>query len=181
MYRSGWFGAARIIALALIVSLSAAGASSATDVPEPCGVSDPSCGGGGGGGGDEGDGNTQPYFLNVPQPITVDATGPEGAVVFYSPPKAFDEEDGSLPMFLSPERESGSVFPVGITTLEWATPTPPGHGNFTFEPVVYRGPYEYSVPGADKDYTPQWEAPKKEPAKEPAEPEPQTESDESKA
>jgi cytochrome c oxidase subunit 1 len=49
--------------------------------------------------------------------------------------------------------------PWEATTLEWATPTPPGHGNFTFEPVVYRGPYEYSVPGADKDFTPQWEIP----------------------
>jgi cytochrome c oxidase subunit I len=36
--------------------------------------------------------------------------------------------------------------PWEATTLEWATPTPPPHGNFTFEPVVYRGPYEYSVP-----------------------------------
>ena len=49
--------------------------------------------------------------------------------------------------------------PWQATTLEWATPTPPGHGNFTFEPVCYRGPYEYSVPGADKDFTPQWEEP----------------------
>ena len=39
------------------------------------------------------------------------------------------------------------------------------HGNFAVEPVVYRGPYEYSVPGADKDYTPQWE-------KAPGQPEP---------
>ena len=45
--------------------------------------------------------------------------------------------------------------PWNATTLEWATPTPPGHGNFEFEPVVYRGPYEYSVPGASKDFTPQ--------------------------
>ena len=36
--------------------------------------------------------------------------------------------------------------PWGATTLEWATPTPPGHGNFLVEPVVYRDPYEYSVP-----------------------------------
>ncbi|QQL44630.1 cytochrome c oxidase subunit I [Sulfuriroseicoccus oceanibius] len=50
--------------------------------------------------------------------------------------------------------------PWNATTLEWATPTPPGHGNFEFEPVVYRGPYEYSVPGEDKDYSPQWEEPK---------------------
>ncbi len=45
--------------------------------------------------------------------------------------------------------------PWQATTLEWATPTPPPHGNFTTEPVVYRGPYEYSVPGASKDFTPQ--------------------------
>ena len=32
-----------------------------------------------------------------------------------------------------------------------------GHGNFLTEPVVYRGPYEYSVPGAAKDFTPQFE------------------------
>ncbi len=51
--------------------------------------------------------------------------------------------------------------PWGATTLEWATPTPPPHGNFLVEPVVYRNPYEYSVPGEDKDYTPQNEEPKK--------------------
>jgi cytochrome c oxidase subunit 1 len=45
--------------------------------------------------------------------------------------------------------------PWDATTLEWATPTPPGHGNFDKEPIVYRGPYEYSVPGALKDFTPQ--------------------------
>ena len=43
------------------------------------------------------------------------------------------------------------------TTLEWvAAPTPPvAHGNFPKTPEVYRGPYEYSVPGHAKDYTPQ--------------------------
>ncbi len=41
------------------------------------------------------------------------------------------------------------------TTLEWATPTPPPHGNFTIVPEVFRPPYEYSVPGAKKDFTPQ--------------------------
>lgn len=45
--------------------------------------------------------------------------------------------------------------PWEATTLEWQTPTPPPHGNFTQEPVVYRGPYEYSVPGAKRDFTPQ--------------------------
>ncbi len=51
------------------------------------------------------------------------------------------------------------------TTLEWATPTPPPHGNFDKEPVAYRGPYEYSVPGAEQDFTPQFEP---DPAEEPA-------------
>src|SRR5216117_2874009 len=47
--------------------------------------------------------------------------------------------------------------PWEATTLEWAAPSPPGHGNFVTEPIVYRGPYEYSVPGAAKDFTPQFE------------------------
>jgi len=41
---------------------------------------------------------------------------------------------------------------------EWAAPSPPGHGNFLTEPVVYREPYEYSVPGKTKDYSPQFQA-----------------------
>ena len=45
--------------------------------------------------------------------------------------------------------------PWQATTLEWQTPTPPGHGNFSKEPTVYRGPYEYSVPGHPTDFTPQ--------------------------
>ncbi|MDL1871899.1 cytochrome C oxidase subunit I [Deltaproteobacteria bacterium PRO3] len=51
--------------------------------------------------------------------------------------------------------------PWEATTLEWATPTPPPHGNFLTEPVVYRGPYEYSVPGEEKDFLPQHVAPAK--------------------
>jgi cytochrome c oxidase subunit 1 len=48
--------------------------------------------------------------------------------------------------------------PWKSTTLEWQTPTPPPHGNFTKTPVVHRGPYEYSVPGHATDFTPQNEA-----------------------
>ncbi|MGE0266866.1 MAG: cbb3-type cytochrome c oxidase subunit I [Candidatus Omnitrophota bacterium] len=47
--------------------------------------------------------------------------------------------------------------PWDATTIEWDTPSPPGHGNFTHEPVCYRGPYEYSVPNAKKDFSPQFE------------------------
>jgi cytochrome c oxidase subunit 1 len=45
--------------------------------------------------------------------------------------------------------------PWHATTLEWATPTPPPHGNFLKDPVVDKGPYEYSVPGKTEDYCPQ--------------------------
>ena len=47
--------------------------------------------------------------------------------------------------------------PWGATTLEWQTPeTPPGHGNWGKNlPVVYRWAYDYSVPGADRDFVPQ--------------------------
>lgn len=45
--------------------------------------------------------------------------------------------------------------PWQSTTLEWQTPTPPPHGNFTTPPEVYSGPYEYSVPGSAQDYIPQ--------------------------
>ncbi|MFQ5413071.1 MAG: cbb3-type cytochrome c oxidase subunit I [Phycisphaerae bacterium] len=41
--------------------------------------------------------------------------------------------------------------PWDATTLEWVAPSPPPHGNFATVPAVYRGPYEYSVPGAPKD------------------------------
>jgi cytochrome c oxidase subunit I len=47
--------------------------------------------------------------------------------------------------------------PWDATTLEWAASSPPGHGNFAATPMVYRGPYEYSVPGAARDFTPQFE------------------------
>ena len=52
--------------------------------------------------------------------------------------------------------------PWEATTLDWATPTPPPHGNFAKVPEVYRGPYEYSVPGHPTDFFPQNEP---EPAK----------------
>ncbi len=51
--------------------------------------------------------------------------------------------------------QKASDNPWESTTMEWATATPPPHGNFAFDPKVYRGPYEYSVPGATQDYTPQ--------------------------
>jgi cytochrome c oxidase subunit 1 len=48
--------------------------------------------------------------------------------------------------------------PWEATTLEWAAPSPPPHGNFLKEPQAFRGPYEYSVPGQPRDFSPQFEA-----------------------
>ena len=45
--------------------------------------------------------------------------------------------------------------PWHATTLEWQAPSPPPHGNFPVPPTVHRGPYDYSVEGADSDYLPQ--------------------------
>jgi len=49
--------------------------------------------------------------------------------------------------------EKASDNPWESTTLEWTTATPPPHDNFGgLTPVVVHGPYEYSVPGASRDY-----------------------------
>ena len=46
--------------------------------------------------------------------------------------------------------------PWRATTLEWSIPSPPPFDNFAGrEPVVYRGAYEFSVPGASEDFIPQ--------------------------
>src|SRR6185369_9778035 len=53
-------------------------------------------------------------------------------------------------MFKGPKANDN---PWEATTLEWTTATPPPHDNFGGKtPVVYHGPYEYSVPGAPKDF-----------------------------
>ena len=54
-------------------------------------------------------------------------------------------------MFKGPKASDN---PWEATTLEWTTATPPPHDNFGGKtPVVHHGPYEYSVPGAPRDYT----------------------------
>ena len=50
--------------------------------------------------------------------------------------------------------------PWRANSLEWILPSPPPHGNFQEMPVVYRGPYEYSAPGAKEDFLLQNEPPR---------------------
>jgi cytochrome c oxidase subunit 1 len=45
--------------------------------------------------------------------------------------------------------------PWRANTLEWGTPSPPPHGNFGAQPIVYRAPYEYSSPEVKEDWLPQ--------------------------
>ncbi len=55
-------------------------------------------------------------------------------------------------LFKGPVAEAN---PWRANTLEWLAPSPPPHGNFAEMPSVYRGPYEYGVPGRAEDYWPQ--------------------------
>jgi len=48
--------------------------------------------------------------------------------------------------------------PWQATTLEWQAPTPPPHGNFATVPSVRRDPYDYNVPGAPGEFSPQNQA-----------------------
>jgi cytochrome c oxidase subunit 1 len=60
-------------------------------------------------------------------------------------------------MFKGPKASDN---PWESTTLEWTTATPPPHDNFGGKtPVVNHGPYEYSVPGAPKDFVMQTDPP----------------------
>ncbi len=47
--------------------------------------------------------------------------------------------------------------PWNANTLEWTTVSPPPHGNFDVQPIVRRGPYEYSHPSTECDFFPQTE------------------------
>ena len=53
--------------------------------------------------------------------------------------------------------EKAEKNPWKANSLEWQTPKmPPEHGNWGEKlPVVYRWPYDFSVPGADKEHIPQ--------------------------
>ena len=61
-------------------------------------------------------------------------------------------------LFRGPRAEPN---PWGAASLEWQTPeTPPSHGNWGARlPTVYRWAYDYSVPGAPRDFIPQNEPP----------------------
>jgi hypothetical protein len=94
-------------------------------------------------------GTAGPILLNLPPPITVDATNGVGIVVNYTPPTATDQIDGTVPVTCAPA--SGTTFPVGTTTVDCsaadlASPTPNvTHGKFKVT-VRFTGPPVITVP-----------------------------------
>jgi cytochrome c oxidase subunit I len=86
------------------------------------------------------------YFITIAAMITITAQLLFLFNLFYS-------------MFAG---EKASENPWHATTLEWAIPSPPPFDNFAGHvPSVYRGAYEFSVPGATEDYIPQHLVPEK--------------------
>jgi HYR domain len=59
--------------------------------------------------------DTTPPTLNLPSPITVNATSPQGAPFAYTPPTAVDEDSPLPPVNCTPA--SGSTFAIGTTTV----------------------------------------------------------------
>ena len=56
-----------------------------------------------------------PSFANVPPGVTVEANGPSGSTVNYTPPTASDDTDGPRPVSCTPQ--PGSTFPLGLTSV----------------------------------------------------------------
>ena len=66
-------------------------------------------------------------LVGIPADITAVATGPSGAVVTYTAPTAVDEDPGPLPVTC--DHASGSVFPVGATTVTCQAIDPDDEGS----------------------------------------------------
>ena len=66
-----------------------------------------------------------PSFANVPSGVTVEANGPSGSAVNYTPPTASDDNDGSRPVTCSPG--PGSTFPLGSTSVTCTATDLAGH------------------------------------------------------
>lgn len=75
--------------------------------------------------------DTTPPVLNLPSPITAEATGPSGAAVTFTV-SATDLVDGPRPVLC--DHNSGDTFPLGTTTVQCTstdTHNNTAHGSFT--------------------------------------------------
>ena len=66
-----------------------------------------------------------PSFANVPSGLTVEANGPSGSAVNYTPPTASDDTDGPRPVSCTPG--PGSTFPLGSTSVTCTATDLAGH------------------------------------------------------
>ncbi len=82
---------------------------------------------------DNGAPDTTPPILSLPGNLTVDATGPAGAVVTYTV-TATDPDNSPSSLTLTCAPASGSTFPIGTTTVNCSAADPAGNqatGSFT--------------------------------------------------
>ena len=94
--------------------------------------------------------------LNLPSVPAVEADGPNGAVVTFPVPTATDIVDGAVPVTFDPMFASGSIFPVGATTVNCNATDAHGNtatGSFTVTvtdkiPPVITAPSSLTVLGA---------------------------------
>jgi virginiamycin B lyase len=78
--------------------------------------------------------DTEPPVLTVPSPITVDADSPAGAAVLFAA-SATDNIDPDVPVTCTPA--SGSIFPVGTTTVNCSATDAAGNtASAAFDVVV---------------------------------------------
>ncbi|PTY07810.1 hypothetical protein DB347_06185 [Opitutaceae bacterium EW11] len=87
--------------------------------------------------------------LSLPADLTVEATGPDGAVATYTA-TALDDVDGQVPVTLSPA--SGSQFPLGATTVNATAVDAAGNqsgGSFTVTVVDTTAPTIASVTASE--------------------------------
>jgi hypothetical protein len=77
-----------------------------------------------------------PSFANVPPGVTVEANGPSGSTVNYTPPTASDDTDGPRPVSCTPQ--PGSTFPLGSTLVTCtATDLTGNQGQASFTVTVH--------------------------------------------
>jgi hypothetical protein len=70
-------------------------------------------------------GDTIPPVIDAHAGITAEATGPSGATITYASPSAIDDRDGPVAVTCTPA--SGSIFPLGATTVTCSAKD--AHGN----------------------------------------------------
>jgi len=77
-----------------------------------------------------------PSFANVPSGVIVEANGPNGSAVNYTPPTASDDNDGPRPVTCTPV--PGSTFPLGDTPVTCTATDLAGHeGQASFTVTVH--------------------------------------------